>query len=497
MFRKTRNTPSESIVLIDFTFLLWEQEVAGSNPAAPTLETSVFTGVSSFLDLSFFLQIVAFYAYLFHICSANVPQKAFNRAAMITARLIYVNHGDPSKKGYPLKIIITKARKKKYLHWKRYCQPEHWDLKKDLPRNNCPDKSLRRDILAKRAELEVKEVELNQKDLSLENCVKYLEASGSVSEMGLLQFYDLRIQELKDTGRSYRAYQDMRSQLEHYFEKDIPIKEVSYTTVQKFSTYKLKGSVSALGKKRVVRKCSPNGLRSYLSNWRAVHNEARRRGLVNGSNPFEGNMPAVTRPPKRALPKNEIQKLFEYQPMRQSVNRYLDLWKLQFFLGGVDLVELREMTWDQIRFDRFVYLRNKLRNRGQGAEIDVKIYPEAKKIIERLTKRKKRVLDLIPEDPDSYKNFRDNMNTALRRIKVKLNLTNPLSTKSPRHTFRTIAGELGVNQIAVEQIQGHQSQDTTFIYQDKLSQQVRDQAHREIINYAICSDNPQGRVCYH
>ena len=57
-----------------------------------------------------------------------------------------------------------------------------------------------------------------------------------------------------------------------------------------------------------------------------------------------------------------------------------------------------------------------------------------------------------------------------------------IRSKAPRYIFRTIAGNLLLNELIVMKIQGHSPRGMTFNYQGELSTEVLDREHKRVLD---------------
>lgn len=391
---------------------------------------------------------------------------------MITAKLLLYDYQKPTKRGYPIKILVTGNRKTKPVHLKRYCHAEFWEFQKQEPRRNCPDKQLRLDVIRKKAELEDLINVANKKNMTLNQTVELIKnpTPPQAESLGLLEFYKKRIDELEALGKSTSVYSGVRDQLFNYLlKKDITLEEVDFNFIREFRDWKMQQGMTA------------NGVHVYLRNLRTVFYEARRRQpeLFDARNPFEGNMPRLMRTKKRAVEVEDIKRLEE-----GSVHPRTRLWLLQFYLCGMDLYDLAALRWDQIRGERLTYQRGKLRS--TGAEIELRVFAKARNIIQELgTPDDARVFSFIPnpvKDAKRYASFRANLNKRqLKTDSKKLKISKSITTKSARHTFRTIGRRKLVDGDIIMELMGHQGDGVEYIYQDRFTQQQRDEAQARII----------------
>lgn len=235
------------------------------------------------------------------------------------------------------------------------------------------------------------------------------------------------------------------------------------------------------------------GIMSYLATMRAVYKEAQwRKSLeVPPENPFLNVIKKVTPKPPVDFTQNHIKKLYEFTPVLGTtkinvakMQRNIDAWLFQFFIGGHDYADIARMRWENIRDGRIIFKRYKNRNKLLGGlEANNILLPEALDIIKKHgTPDHDRIFSFIP-DPETetakYKEFRNNVNRSLKSICNSLKIP-VVKSKTPRYVFRTFAGEKLIHDILVARIMAHKLEGVTYRYQGVISQEVQDNAHKSI-----------------
>lgn len=231
---------------------------------------------------------------------------------------------------------------------------------------------------------------------------------------------------------------------------------------------------------------SKNARNIHLRNIRAVFNNAIDYEITSAY-PFRRFKirPEATR--KRSLSIEELRKLFDY-PVEPYAEIYRDCFKLIFMLCGintVDLHALKSITKD----GRIEYKRAKT-----GRLYSIKVEPEALGIIEKY--QGTNGLLCIADRWSDSRNFRHQLNKALQRIgeverlgrggkKVVTSAFPELSSYWARHTWATIAYEIGIPKDVIAQALGHSDgHDVTNIY---IREDVRkvDEANRRVLDWVL------------
>lgn len=379
-----------------------------------------------------------------------------------------------AKKGYPVKIRI----RNKYINLGIY-------------QNN---KKLKRtpEILERETRL-VNEINYcNKNNLTFEDALKVLKFGlkddvkiyllekqlatlKDKTNIGILEFYDIVIDEKQKKGESVSFHQQTKKQIKNFIINDEPINNINYEWLNRFILYK---------------KNAKAGVMSYLRNLRAVYKEAQKRNsyYIKKDNPFLGVIKTVKIKEVEELKIDDIQKLFNFKPKKTTtkrsakiMQRNIDLWLFQFLIGGHDLIDVANL--DNVD-KRVKFRRYKNRNKPNGGElVDNILLPLAKMLYIKHDGFK--FLPKPTVNYTKYVSFRRNYNKSLRTISQNLETTSFLRSKTPRYIFRTLAGEMMIDALVIMQIQGHKARGVTFSYQRKLPNKIIDKQLQRVVKKVI------------
>ncbi|WP_289713380.1 site-specific integrase [uncultured Muribaculum sp.] len=230
---------------------------------------------------------------------------------------------------------------------------------------------------------------------------------------------------------------------------------------------------------------SKNARNIHLRNIRAVFNNAIDYEITSAY-PFRRFKirPEATR--KRSLTVEELRKLFDY-PVEPYAELYRDMFKLIFFLVGINTVDLhglKEITRD----GRIEYKRAKTHRL-----YSIKVEPETLEIIKKY--HGTNGLLCIADRWSDSRNFRHQLNKALQRIgeverrgrggkKVITSAFHELSSYWARHTWATIAASLDIPKDTIAAALGHGGNTVTDIYID-FDQRKVDAANRRVLDWVL------------
>lgn len=237
---------------------------------------------------------------------------------------------------------------------------------------------------------------------------------------------------------------------------------------------------------------SANIRNMHFRNIRAVFNSALDDDITN-NDPFRKfKLPKLEETRKRSLTAEQVRQLKDY-PCEEWQEEYRDLFMLQFYLIGINLVDLLTAMPEDIVDGRFEYRRDKTHKL-----YSIKIVPEAMAIIKKY--RGKKYL-LSPMDRyTNHKNYIQHMNRALQKIGLHYTTSQEkkgkalfpdLTTYWSRHSWATIASSLDISMELIGRAMGHSwvNKTITSVYIDFDMKKV-DEANRKVID-AVLGKGPK------
>lgn len=240
-----------------------------------------------------------------------------------------------------------------------------------------------------------------------------------------------------------------------------------------------------------------NSRNIHFRNIRAVFNDAIDNEITQNYPMRKFDMrPEATE--KRSLSVERLRELFAY-PLEPWQQRYLDYFKLVFFLIGINTIDLLSCKPESYREGRLHYQRAKT-----GRRYNIKVEPEAAELIERY--RGSGLLVNFGEGRTSYRNFTGKCDKGLKSIGTVEMVPNKawkkgsakhryharritafpgLSVYWARHTWATVAFSLDIPDETIAAALGHtHGNRTTAIYIDKSIARV-DEANRRVIDWVL------------
>ncbi|TSE05263.1 phage integrase SAM-like domain-containing protein [Aquimarina algiphila] len=424
---------------------------------------------------------------------------------MIEANII-VETKRKTSKGYAIKIEVYSKRRYKYIGLKKYQNSKTLKIDSEIANRLT---NLEKEVeycnklkLDLDSSIEVIQKGLdNNPELEIFLLKQRIQQIQNDSGIKLLEFFDIRIKELKDLSKSIKAYEETKIQVKYFLtyteEDDILINNIDYEWLQKFIRFKKMNTKQGAG-----------GVNFYLKKIRAVYKEAQKRESLNikKDNPFLGLINNETTKEVINIPIDDIKKLFQFidsyklfvsEGVKLSNNkgitkknalsciRAVELWLFQIAIGGFDFADIAYLKWKDIDRNRISFRRYKNRNKPKGGSlVDNMLSDFALYVIDKYgDKTQENVFSFIPDLASGhYIEFRNNIGKILNRVSDKLEFKERIRTKSPRYIYRSLAGELLIDTLVIMQIQGHKPEGVTYKYQRKLPYEVIDKEHQKVLD---------------
>ena len=281
--------------------------------------------------------------------------------------------------------------------------------------------------------------------------------------------------ETKTNPRTHEIYQQTFSKIEKY--------DSNYNTLrfEDITNNWLTGFDAFLSKTSP----SKNARNIHLRNIRAVFNAALDDDLTTFY-PFRRFKIRPVATPKRSLSVEQLRMFINAQP-EEHCQKYLDIFKLIFFLIGINIIDLCNLK--NIVNNRIEYHRAKT-----NKLYSIKVEPEAMEIINKY-KGENYLLDIL-DRYGNYKNYAKRINENLQRIgevkrvgkggkKIITPIFPNITTYWARHTWATIAHSIGIPKDTISLALGHSfGNRTTDIYIDFDREKI-DEANRKVIDWVI------------
>ena len=233
-------------------------------------------------------------------------------------------------------------------------------------------------------------------------------------------------------------------------------------------------------------KYSRTTLGMYLIRVRAIFNEViSRKELSAASYPFHkaDNKAGYKIPQginnKRSLSMAEIMSIYNYEPQNQTELFAKDMFMFSYLASGINCIDMFRLRWSDIKKDHFTFIRKKTENKTGGTnKITINLTDDLLEIIERHGSRKLNngyVFNVIPlnapekEIKSKTASAISGINQGLKKIAIKLGITDEISTYFARHSYSTNLMNNEAPLAFISKQLGHKDLKTTQNYLDSFT----------------------------
>jgi len=317
---------------------------------------------------------------------------------------------------------------------------------------------------------------------------KFLVAEGD--KTNVLDWLKKTINQLHEEGRigTKKSYECTKKSLEKFFKSSrITFFDVTVNSLNDYEKWMLKSgkSITTVG--------------IYLRNLRAVFNAAIMDGTIPKEvYPFGKHrytIPAKSNV-KKALNRNQVQLIFNYQPVSGSQEHWArDMWLFSYLCNGANMNDVALLKYKDMEDDKIVFFRGKtIRTSRQNLKpIVVYLNPVAKKIIKtwgnKSPKPDQYIFPILQgnQTPEQVKqNIHQTIkmiNKYFNRVLKEIGITTRVTTIAARHTFSTIMMQNGASTEFIKDSVGHANVKTTENYLSSFDEDVKREFAGRLLNF--------------
>lgn len=222
-----------------------------------------------------------------------------------------------------------------------------------------------------------------------------------------------------------------------------------------------------------------NTISGYIVKLKAIYNFAYENGDIDKPFPKFELKREQTR--KRSLLVEQIRDLMNMETTNKQ-RIYIDVFMLILYMRGINMKDLSELRASDIRSGVIEYNRDKT-----GKHIEIKLEPEMMEIIERYKGKEHmlRFFDGHKPTEEYHKRFGNMMRMSLRHAALKVGITEPLSAYWARHTWSSLAIEIGVDIAYVSAGLSHShGEPVTQVYIQYRQKKINDESRR-VMDYIL------------
>lgn len=183
-----------------------------------------------------------------------------------------------------------------------------------------------------------------------------------------------------------------------------------------------------------VKHYSSSSISMKTTNLRRLYNFCCDKHLCSAESPFKGVK--IPKPGRRdsQISVDELRALANKRFKTKAMNAMRDLFMLSFYLGGMNLVDMFQVRYDN---DCIRYQRQKTKRRTDKYTT-IPILPEARAILDRYNISTKLTIGKCV----SYENTRNLMGKMIKKMGTEVGITTPFMFYSARKTFIQIGVQL-------------------------------------------------------
>lgn len=378
-----------------------------------------------------------------YICLRYVYGNVYeNFLAVVTIRTIIKSAEINSQGKCNIKIRITHKRIPRYISTNFYIEPKFFDLDKGVVKQNHPNavhinielRKMLNDI-----ELNLIPVEAKLNSMDVDAIIRHVSFDDANNSVDFFTFLNNKIKYLYDCkkNRTAELYQTTYNKLLKFNKVDrLDFSQVNIQFLKNFEAY------------MINEKLEINTRSIYFRNVRAVFNEAIDNDVIGLElYPFRKFKIKTEETRNRDLSVIQMRKLLgvELSGLEQMSR---DVFMFSFYTVGMNLKDI--FFLEGMRNKRIHYNRAKTR-RAQN----LLLQPEAMEIVSRYESDSPDFLLNFHIRYSDYNNFKKAVNKRLKTVAEKANVNEPLTSYYARHTWATIASDLGISEDTIRKALGH------------------------------------------
>ena len=381
---------------------------------------------------------------------------------------------------YPLVFQLIHRRQKKLIYTSYKLFEEEFDVQKQAVRFVCQSWRDAREVRRLNGEIRRLSAELNA-------CIRALEARGAVytvsdivaryridrSGLNLLHYLDLQAEgkhALKRFGTESALRHTRASVAEFSGMRAVNISEVDVRFVSRYEAFLYNRGVS------------PNTVCYYMRNLKSVFRQAKAEGYrVSVDDPFENIRSKPRKTAKRALMREEIQRIY-----RADLARYphlelaRDIFMFSFFCRGMPFVDVVYLKKVNVNNGVIGYFRHKT-----DQWLQVSLTPQLSRLIDKYASASEYVFPVLFGRDDwslhcQYRKVLERVNRNLKHLGKMCEINTVLTTYVARHTWATLAKEMGASAAVISEGLGHTTEKTTRIYLKEFDHRVVDRVNERV-----------------
>ncbi len=281
---------------------------------------------------------------------------------------------------------------------------------------------------------------------------------------------------LKQNGR-HRTAETYRAALNSFL-RFLPKEDINFYEINNRHIYDYEQFLKARG---VISNTSS----FYMRVLRTIYLRAVADGYTQDRHPFSQVYTGISKTVKRAITLDDIHRIRDLPDLTAQEEMARDMFLFSFFTRGMSFIDMAYLKPSNLRNGILTYRRQKT-----GQLLVIKWEQQMQDIVERHPAYTSNyLLPIIKRsnghERSQYRGCQRLVNCLLKDIGHKAGIALPLSMYVARHSWASIARQMGVPISMISEGMGHNSEKTTNIYLTSLDRERLDTMNEEIINAVI------------
>ena len=377
---------------------------------------------------------------------------------------------------YPVKLSIARNGRTLYVPLGIEVREEDWDAEgrnQNYIKNVKERQALNMYIRSRLSQAEQTIRDLQMKGLLRQfdnkRLIEYLSSDrGSIEDRQYLSYQaELFLKEIVNEGSADTYRNALKALGRHYDYDSFLLQDFTKKMLEEFK------------KKLTEEGLKINTIIEYIHRLKAIYRFAISNGDISQPWPRIVLRREVTK--KRSLLVEQIRELKNCNTANKQ-RIYIDVFMLILYMRGINMKDLSELKVDDVRNGRIEYDRDKT-----GKHIEIKIEPDMLEIINRYKGKEHllRFFDGHKPGEEYHKQFGNKMRMSLRNAAKKVGITEPLSAYWARHTWSSLAIEIGVDIAYVSAGLSHSHGAPVTQTYIQYRQKKIDEESRRVIDYIL------------
>ena len=326
-----------------------------------------------------------------------------------------------------------------------------------LTRENIQDLILNRDIVVGPIK--------NDADLSIT-------VPAGIQDISFFTLFDEQIEKLKKDGnlRTAETYAAALNKLRRFREeKDLKPSEITPELMESFQNW-LKN-----------HHLSMNTISFHMRKLRAVYNKAVEQGLTADLHPFRHVYTGIAKTSKRAINISDLKRIKKLNLDDPMLEYARDMFLFSFYTRGMAFVDMAYLRKSDVDGGLLTYRRKKT-----GQQLTIRWERSMQEIAQRYpSKSGYYLLPIIHtqngKERNQYRHVQTLINESLKTVGEIAKINHKLTMYVARHSWASIARQMGVPLNVISHGMGHSNEKTTEIYLKSVDMTIVDEANRNIM----------------